>query len=450
MHFKRTIVGAALACAMGLVGTAGAAAAADDAAQLGKTLTPMGAEKAGNKDGSIPAWDGGLTKPAAGYKNGGRRDQDPYAGEKPLYSITAKNMDQYADKLTEGTRAMLKKYASYRIDVYPTHRTAAAPQWVYEATEKNAGSAKLGEKEALSGAYGGIPFPLPKSGAEAMYNHLLNWRGDNWELDMRAYLVTSAGKPVMTVDAGAAQSMPYYYKGGNAEAAGGNYWNIRLVNAGPPIRAGEAILGRLNLDADRDVSYVYLAGQRRTRKLPNACCDTPTPATAGVMSFDELNVFSGRLDRFDWKLAGKKEMFIPYNTNKSLGGRDLDLLGANHLNPDRVRWELHRVWVVDASLKQGLRHVAPKSRYYLDEDTWTAVLGDRWDAKGQLWKTLWQLPVMMPDLPATTPVTFGFYDLLSSTWFANLVMNEKAAQYKTMPRYQDATFSPDTLGNGAR
>jgi hypothetical protein len=449
MNFKPTILAAVLGGALGLHGMAGAASA-EEAAQLGKTLTPLGAEKAGNKDGSIPAWDGGLTKPAAGYKSGGRRDQDPYAGEKPLFSITAKNMDQYADKLTDGTKAMLKKHASYRIDVYPTHRTAAAPQWVYDNTAKNAANAKLNEKQFPVGAYGGIPFPIPKNGAEAMWNHLLNWRGESWSLNMRAYLITSEGKPVMTVDAGAAQSMPYFYKDANAEAAGGNYWNIRLVNAGPPIRAGEAILGRLNLDAERDASYVYLAGQRRTRKLPNACCDTPTPATAGVMSFDEVGVFGGRLDRFDWKLAGKKEIFIPYNSNKSMSGKDLDLIGTNHLNPDKVRWELHRVWVVEANLKPGVRHVAPKGKYYLDEDTWTAVLGDRWDAKGQLWKTTWQLPVMMPDLPATTPATFGFYDLLSNTWFANGVMNEKADQYKIMPRYPDATFAPDSLNSGIR
>jgi hypothetical protein len=447
MNFKRAIVIAAVAAAM--AGTVGAATP-EEAAQLGKTLTPFGAEKAGNKDGTIPAWDGGLTRPAAGYKAGGRRDQDPYAGEKPLYSITAKNADQYADKLTDGTKAMLKKHASYRIDVYPTHRTAAAPQWVYENTAKNATAAKLNDKQIPAGAFGGIPFPVPKNGAEAMWNHLLNWRGDNIDFVDRAYLITSEGKQVMTVDAVAAQNMPYYFKDGSPDASGGNYWNIRLVNAGPPIRAGEAILGRLNLDADRDSSYVYLAGQRRTRKLPNACCDTPTPATAGVMSFDELNVFSGRLDRFDWKLVGKKEVLVPYNTNRALAGKDLDLIGANHLNPDMVRWELHRVWVVEANLKPGMRHVAPKGRYYLDEDTWTAVLGDRWDAKGQLWKTMWQLPVMMPDLPATTPITFGFYDLLSNTWFANLVMNEKPYQYKSAPRYPESTFSPDSLNSGVR
>lgn len=448
MNFKLALLAAAVGGALGFSHIAMAAVSADEAATLKTTLTPLGAEKAGSKDGSIPAWDGGYTKAIPGFKNGGRRDGDPFAGEKPLYSVTAKNMGQYADKLTDGTKAMLKKYPSYRIDVYPTHRTAAAPQWVYDNTAKNAVHAKLNEKMIPVGAFGGIPFPIPKSGAEVMWNHLLRWRGESWQFDQHGVLVTADGKAVMTVDGVADQAMPYYYKDA-ADKFDGVYWMIRLVNAGPPIRAGEAILGRLNVDGDKDEGYVYLAGQRRTRKLPNACCDTPTPAAAGVMSFDELEVFGGRLDRFDWKLIGKKEMLIPYNTNKSLKpAKDTDLVSGSYLNPDHVRWELHRVWVVEGDLKQGQRHLAPKSVYYVDEDSWNAVLGDRWDAKGQLWKTMWALPVLMPDVPGVIVPTFGFYDLLSGTWFASNLLNQKSAHYKLMPRYSDATFTPESLAGG--
>ncbi|GGY18439.1 DUF1329 domain-containing protein [Massilia dura] len=444
---------ATFAAFAGTLAFAGAvhAVTAEEAAQLGKNLTPLGAEKAGNKDGTIPAWDGGIAKAAAGFTNGGRRDQDPFAAEKPVVSITAKNMEQYADKLSDGSKAMLKKYPSYRIDVYPTHRTAAAPDWVYANTAKNATRAKLGDRLMPEGAHAGIPFPIPKSGAEVMWNHLLRWRGTDWQKPFRSYLTTAAGKPVMTVDGTADGSMPYYYKDAAPEKSGGTYWTIRLVNSGPPIRAGEAINGKLNLDPEKDASYVYLPGQRRTRKLPNACCDTPTPATAGVMSFDEVDIFGGRLDRFDWKILGKKEIYIPYNTNRSLKGKDADLLQANHLNPDGVRWELHRVWVVEAKLKSGQRHLAPRSVYYIDEDSWTGALADRWDANGQLWKTLWSLPVTMPDLPATTSVTFGFYDLVSGTWFVSDLVTEKAVQYKQVPRWPEATWSQEALsGSGLR
>ena len=75
-----------------------------------RTLTPIGAEKAANKDGTIPAYTGGLTTPPAGFKAGDGIRPNPFAGEKPRLSIDAKNMAQHADKLTEGTKALLQKY----------------------------------------------------------------------------------------------------------------------------------------------------------------------------------------------------------------------------------------------------------------------------------------------------------------------------------------------------
>ena len=445
-HFKQTIGAALLAALLAVGQSALAGVTATEAAKLKAELTPLGAEKAGNKDGTIPAWSGGATNAAAAFKSGGKR-ADPYAAEKPLYSVTAANIAQYADKLTDGVKAMLTKYPTYRLDVYPTHRTAAAPQYVYDNTLKNATHARM-EGYLPTGAIGGIPFPIPQTGAEVMWNHLLSWRGETWKENMHAYLVTADGKRVPTIVADGIQQMPYYTPGMTPENFSGEYWMIRLVNSGPPIRAGEAVTGRENVDSAKTQSWVYLTGQRRVRKLPNACCDTPTPASASVMSFDEINVFASAetMKRFDWKIIGKKEMLIPYNSNRSMTvAKDADLLGEHHLNPDHVRWELHRVWVVEANLKAGQRHQAPKSRYYLDEDTWIATLGDRWDAKGQLWKTLWQLPMTMPDIPATAAVTFGFYDLLANTWFANDVAPEQAEQYKIVPRVSDATFTPDAM-----
>jgi hypothetical protein len=445
MKIKRTLAAGIVGSALAALG-AHAGVTPQEAEQLGTTLTPTGAEKAGNKDGSIPAWDGGYTKQLPGFTNGGRRDQDPFAAEKPLYTVTAQNMAQYADKLSEGSKAMLKKYPDYRIDVYPTHRTSAAPQWVYDNIKKNAVRASLSPQGLPQGAYGGVPFPIPKNGTEVMWNHLLRWMGTDRRFEIQSYLRTASGDPVMVVDASVKQSLPFYHKGGSPETFDGYYWYINLVNIGPPLRAGEAVVGRTNIAPEKDISYVYLPGQRRTRKLPNACCDTPASATAGVMTFDEQDVFLGRLDKFDWKLKGKKELLIPYNTNKSLKPTNaLDLMKPKFLNPDHVRWELHRVWVVEATLKQGARHVAPKGVYYIDEDSWAAVLGDRWDANGQLWKTMWQLPVLMPDVPVTTAISYGFYDLVQGTWFANNLVNAKKMQYEVMPRYAPQTFTAEAL-----
>jgi hypothetical protein len=434
-------------------GAATAGVGADEAAKLKGELTPFGAEKGANKDGSIPAWSGGYTTPIAGDKPGGRRG-DPFKGEKPLFSINAKNMAQYADKLTDGTKAMLTKYPdTYRVDVYKTHRTAAAPQWVYDNTLKNATRAKM-NGDLVEGAYGGIPFPIPKTGAEVMWNHLLRWRGTSWQFQISDYQLTADGKAVLTVDATADQQMPYYFQDGTPEqfAKSNEYWMIRLVNSGPPIRAGEAITGREQIDGSKGQAWVYLTGQRRVRKLPNPCCDTPAPVTAGVMSFDEIETFTGRLDRFDWKLVGKQEMYIPYNGNKLLQPTtDAEVLDKHHLKPDHVRWELHRVWVVDATVRAGQRHQAPKSRYYCDEDTWICTLADRWDAQGQLWKTVWSQTFVAPELPGIIVGSFGFNDLLSGSAFVGNLYNSKPAHYPLVPRYQDRVFTPDAMaGEGIR
>ncbi|MBK9683125.1 MAG: DUF1329 domain-containing protein [Betaproteobacteria bacterium] len=444
MHPRLHRTAAALLAALLGMAAAHAAVTPEEAARLKTELTPFGAEKAGNKDGSIPAWTGGYSTPIPGDKPGGRRG-DPFKDDKPLYSVTAKNVDQHAGKLSDGVKALLKKYPeSFRLDVYPTRRTAVAPQWVYDNTAKNALRAKL-DGHKLVGAYGGIPFPMPKSGLEAIWNHKLSWRGSAWEADFNQYQITANGQVVLTTDGRIRQRMPYYFDDGSVDSFEGVHWEVNLLNVGPPIRAGEMIVGRQHVDEEKSQSYVYLTGQRRVRKLPNACCDTPTPATAGLMSFDELSVFSGRTDRFDWKLVGKKELLVPYNQNRFLQARDAEIIKGQHLNPDHVRWELHRVWVVEASLAAGQRHQAPKSIYYLDEDTWLAVLGDRWDANGQLWKTLWVFNYVMPDFPGTVQQTFGFYDLLSGQAYVANVLNDKSFHHRPSKRWPTETFTGDGL-----
>ncbi|MFH1154444.1 MAG: DUF1329 domain-containing protein [Pseudomonadota bacterium] len=429
------------------------AVSAQEAEALKTTLTPLGAERAGNGDGTIPAWDGGLLQQVPGFVNGGKRP-DLFPDEKPLFSITAENMDQYAEKLTEGTKALLKKYPTgFRIDIYPTHRTHAAPEWVYDNTYKNALNGRLVGDEAVN-VYGGIPFPAPKSGTEVIWNHLLRWRGTAWHTEFTGWVGTSTGKRVMLLDTKNDLQSSYYLPNGSSDNYKGEYYQVRSINSGPPIRAGEAITGRVNQSSGKTQTWVYITGQRRVRKLPLSCCDTPTPFSAGQSSFDEVDVFNETMsiERFDWTIVGKKEIYIPYNTNKHLEPASVDAVFADHyVNPDVVRWELHRVWVVEATLRAGQRHTSPRNLYYVDEDSWTAVLADRWDAKGQLWRSLITLPIAAPDIPAVVNTTWGYYDLLGGTFFINMVMTGKDAQYKVLPEYPDRVFSPDAMsGEGVR
>lgn len=421
----------------------------DDAQRLKTDLTPLGAERAGNAQGTIPAWTGGFTQAIDGEVKGGRRG-DPFKDEKPLFTITAANAAEYADKLTDGTQAMLAKYPdSYRLDVYTTHRTAAAPEWVYENTAKNATTATLKNNGAIiEGAFGGIPFPIPQSGAEIMWNHILRWRGESTQVQSRQYQLLASGKAVLVTDLKADVEMPYYFQDSSLEeySKRNEFWMVRSSTSAPAMRAGEALVGRANNDADKGQAWVYLTGQRRIRKLPNSCCDTPSPTMGGIASFDEMEGFSGRLDRFDWSIVGKQEFYIPYNGNKLMQpSSDEAVLSAHHLNPDHVRWELHRVWVVEANLRQGQRHQAPKNRYYCDEDTWICVLGDRWDAKGQLWKTTWAQTAIIAELPALVLVSYGLNDLISGDAFVGGLSNSKQSQYGVLPRFPASTFTPDAL-----
>jgi hypothetical protein len=421
----------------------------EQAEQLKTTLTPFGAERAGNKDGTIPAWTGGDTTVSPGWKPGGRRP-DPFANEKPLLSITAQNVAQYADKLTDGQQALFRKYPNYRIDVYQTHRTAAAPQWVYDNTFKNATRAKEArDGYAVENAYGGIPFPIPKNGMQVMWNHILGWRGEAWRWDFRNYATPSNGKRFMLSDNILDAQNPYYYKDGSLESFKTAFYGFRRISTeGPPAHVGEAVVAWDSLDpiGVETQEWAYLTGQRRVRKLPDVTYDTPSLFTSGISNNDEIFLFNGPMDRYSWKIVGKREMYVPYNANRILQPtKDSDVMDERFLNPNYVRWELHRVWVVEATLREGKRHVMPKRIFYVDEDTWRAVLADGWDAKGQLWKTFWYLSYDCPDVPGQMPGMFGHYDLQTGDWIANNVMNEKASQIVFMARWPQNHFTSDSL-----
>lgn len=440
-------ISAVLFVALGVGPRAGHAAVPEATAEKLRTdLTPVGAERAASKDGTIPAWTGGFspkTSPIVG------RRPDPFASEKPLFSITAKNMDQYADKLSAGVVATLKKYPdSYRVDVYPSHRTASMPQWFYDATMKDATTTKLvvesDNRSKLSSSAGGLPFPIPQNGMEVMFNHNMTYWPPYIQKDGKNYLIQADGKRILV--SVYSNEVTRYFGASPERAKDGLYWAVRSRTTNPPIRAGEAIIGYYYEDGSKDSSWVYLPGQRRVRKLPIACCDTPTPFSAGIISFDEIVTFAGSLRKFDWNLIGKKEIYVPYNGNRVLVPKSVDeVFSGHHLNPDHVRWELHRVWVVEAKLRAGERHTSPRSVYYVDEDSWQALLADRYDAQGALARTGFTVPLLLTETSSFIPACWGWYDLLSGSGYVGSVFNEASEQYRVVDSIAPSTFSPDAL-----
>ena len=426
-----------------------AAVTAEEAAKLKSTLTPVGAEKAGNKAGTIPAWDGGLSKAPAAYRNGDVRP-DPFAADKPLLSISAKNMAEHADKLTDGVQALMKKHPDFRIDVYPTRRSAAMPQFVYDNTFQNATRAKTVDAgHGVEGAYGGIPFPIPKDGYEAIWNHRLAWRGGNYTMPVRVWVVTADGKRNMASGGVQTINQAFYDKAGSVDKFDGFYSFGKFVANAPGSKAGEAILAHegINASAPRGL-WQYLVGQRRVRKAPSVAYDTPDSVTSGIGLFDEAFNLFGPIDKHDLKLVGKKEIYIPYNNNRAAAAKVDDLVTPGTLNPAQVRWELHRVWEVEATLAAGKRHVVPKRKYYIDEDSWQIVLFDGWDAKGQLWRTNYSLMLTAPDIPAVTSfVLWGGYDMQTGAYYLNMASNELPKQYEVREPIPRAFFSPESLSS---
>lgn len=450
MMVRNSLIAAGLVLAY--AGSTFAAVTAEEAKKLGTTLTAVGAEKSGNADGSIPEYTGGLTKAPASYKPGSGVRPDPYAGEKPLYSISAKNMDQYANKLTEGSKALLKKYPTYRIDVYKTHRSVTFPDYVKEWTAKNAVSAATTNGGlSIKGAKSGIPFPIPKDGYEAMWNHLARFEGEAYIGKYVSYNVDSAGRKTLSTKGTAWSEFPYYNR---KHPSTDKYFLAKFVYDAPARRNGEGFMIQdpLNMAEKGRAAWQYLPGQRRVKMAPDIAFDTPNPGTAGATTYDDGYVFNGSMERYNFKLIGKKEMLVPYNTYKTVYGADSNALcGPKHINPDHVRWELHRVWVVEATLKPGKRHIYSKRTFYLDEDSWAAVVADNYDARGQLYRTIFSAFTFSYD--AKTPFnapTFS-YDLIAGNYSLGVNIGEPGLSVKYVAPLPATEWSPDSLaGSGIR
>ena len=163
-------------------------------ARLGADLTPIGAEKGANKDGTIPQWTGGLCTSPAGWKAGKGGYKDPFAGDKPSFTITKANAAQYKDKLTAGTLAMLNKYATFSMPVYPTQRTACYPKEVYDTARAEAGTTELAGWGLSGRVRTTVPFPIPKNGLEVIWNHELRYLGGDLYRLYNQFPVRSGGE----------------------------------------------------------------------------------------------------------------------------------------------------------------------------------------------------------------------------------------------------------------
>jgi hypothetical protein len=420
------IVGALLVLAFSST-VAWAKVTAEEAAKLGADLTPLGGEKAGNPEGTIPAWEGGITTPPAGYTPGDHHP-DPYAGDEVLFVITAANMDQYADKLTPGHQAMLKTYDTFQMKVYPTHRSASVPQRIYDATKRVATTAELAEGgNGIRGAVMGIPFPIPQSGVEVIWNHLTRFRSNIASRTVAQAAPTRGGNYTQVVFEDEF-NVVYSQEGQTEESLNNRILYFKQKVVAPARLAGGILLVHETLDQVKEprAAWLYNPGQRRVRRAPNVAYDNPGTAADGMRTSDQFDMFNGAPDRYDWELVGKKEIYVPYN-NYALHSDQLkhkDILKPLHINPEYLRYELHRVWIVDATLKAGTSHIYKRRTLYVDEDSWQILLVDQYDNRDQLWRVSEGFSINYYDVPMFWTTLEVHTDLQAGRYLAIGLDNE--------------------------
>lgn len=434
-----------------IVASASAAVSEEEASRLGKDLTPTGAEMAGNAAGTIPPWTGGLSK------DSGKSDndflEDPFANEKPLFIITSQNLEKYKSNLSEGQVALFKRYPeTYRMLVYPSHRTTALPDRIYKAIKISA--LKTETLEGGSGLKGFsesryYAFPIPQSGLEAIWNHITRYRGGT--LRRSVVQVTPQASGDYTV-------IRFEDKVGFPDGLkdmGGDSSNVLLYYTqrvtSPSRLAGNVLLVHESIDqiTEPRAAWQYNAGQRRVRRAPQVAYDGPGTAADGLATTDNFDMYNGAPNRYEWRLIGKRELYIPYNNYKlaSNGLKYSDIVKPGHTNQDLARYELHRVWEVEASLKQGERHIYAKRRFFLDEDSWQIALSEQYDARGQLWRV--GQAMLIQQYKAQVPV-YAFEtlnDLIAGRYLAIGMNNEEKHGVEYGIGLSSSEFTPAALRN---
>lgn len=450
---KSLTISAAIAAAS-VSGLAGAKVTPAEAEKLKKELTPVGAERAGNADGSIPAWTGGLAQEQV---PSGKRHGNKFKDDKVLFTIDARNYKQYQDKLSKGMVAMFEKYPdSFKMPVYPTRRSASYPQEVYDKTFKSAAQVSMTD----DGKYGivnpvgtGFPYPIPKVGAEVILNHVVRYRGNGLIYHANQAVVEPSGRYVLNVQY---REIDFAYGKLGADPAEFGKTLIRAFQEkkAPPRVAGEKLLSlsSFNEADEKSKVWIYNPGQRRIRRAPEFAYDAPT--ADGLMTRDQTDGFAGALDRYNWKIIGKKELYIGYNgyifqEEEAVLATD-DVIRPGHINQDLTRYELHRVWVVEAKLKSDERHIYKKRVFYVDEDSWTIAQVDIYDNQGNLWRVQDSQIFNYYTVPYIATTVQSTYDLQSGRYAVEGLENNFPARDYTFSKPEKYFTPPQLRTKGVR
>lgn len=435
----------------------------EEAAKLGTNiLGPLGGDATGNAEGTIPPWTGGLKgiPDNVTYKVGDFHP-DPFADDAILLTITPSNFAQHKDKLSIGQIAMFEKYQTFKMNVYKTRRTAAYPQEIYDAAKKNAVTAEIwvdpanpymvGPNKATSRV--STPFPITTDAREMMLNHSYRWDGNG--------VTEHANQLVVAIDGSFVTSeikTEFKFIWNNYEVSQDQVIkeNLRLKGfqyaLGPARIAGGVIAAQSPVNPTFTKAWSYNPGQRRVRRAPQIAFDNPGTGSDGLRFTDMLSGFGGSLERYNWAFKGKVEKYIPYNNYKLHAG-DLkykDIVQKAHINMDLPRYELHRVNVIDSTLRSGISHAFSRRTFYTHEDDWKVALVDCYDKRGELWRYQEEYPINYYEVPVVSNTAEVVYDLQAARYIMMGADNETGEPRDYTWTEDDAYFSPQSLKGRAK
>lgn len=383
----------------------------EQAGQLNTTLTPMGAIKNGNEELGIPSWPDSTPI-----------DED----EAPLFIITHDNYKEHQTHLTAGQMALFNTYPdTFKMPIYVSRRTFSAPDHVFENTQRNALTAELNANQTgFTNSQAGIPFPIPQSAIEVYFNHIARWRGLQLKNFASDAIVNDKGK----ISLSTRESLIKFdhYIPGNKNP--NRLFSVISKTTAPAKLSGGGglVLEPIDQIEEPRAAWLWDKGRRRVIRAPNVSYDQPVGSASGLRTTDDTDMINGSPDRFDWQLLEKRNLYIPYNNNR-LSNTDLkyeDILHTGHINPEHTRYELHRVWVIRATLKSDWRHLYSQRDFYLDEDSWSVVIADQYDKQGQLFRVSFSYLKQDNNMPGTFPVINVFHDINARKYHVMGLQNE--------------------------
>ena len=450
---RNRLLAAVTIAALSMSGSAWAKVAPGEAKRLKNELTPVGAVRAANDAGTIPAWQGGLATPPANWKKGSV-EVNPFPQDEPLFVVTRDNLELYRDKLTDGQIKMLEQYGpNFFMPVYKTRRTAAFPEEVYQKSYENALSAEvLDNGNGVRNTIMTSPFPIPKNGLEAIWNHILRYRGE--EVSFRSGAATpqrdgSFNPVVNQYDYYFAYSRP----GADLADIDNKIFFLKTDTLAPSTLAGTITLVHETLDQVRSprLAWRYDSGSRRLRRSPNLAYETDLPNSSSLRSVDQKDMYNGAPNQYDWELKGKRELLVPYNAYKlhDADVRPKDVIRPNHINQQLARYELHRVWVVEAKRRTGIQHIYARRVFYIDEDSWQILASEEYDDKGELWRVSEAHNISYYSEPIFWTTMEMTYDLKAQRYYID-GLDDGYPAYDFSPGYRRNEFTASAARRAAR